>query len=326
MASPDVIVIGASAGGVEALRNLASALPPDLPAAVFVVMHLPEGARSMLPDILTRSGPLPARHAADGLAFSRGNIYVAPPDHHLVLEGARMRVVHGPRQNRHRPAVDPLFRSAALTLGPRVVGVVLTGALDDGAAGLASIRKHGGVGVVQDPADAFFPGMPQSAIAAAQPEHVVPLAQMAAVLSRVVREDTPLPDAASEDERLLRELRADEGKMEDIEAMGTRAGYGCPECSGALWEIDDGALLRFRCRVGHGYTAEGLLSEHQQSLENSLWAAIRALEESASVAHRMSERTLATPHASARLLRRAEVATSQAARLRQLITPQAAEE
>jgi two-component system chemotaxis response regulator CheB len=188
VAAHDIVVIGASAGGVEALVALMRSLPADLEAAVFVVLHVPPQSSSMLPVILDRSGPLPAQHARDGLPIERGQIYVAPPDHHLVVERERMRVVRGPRENRHRPAVDVLFRSAAWEYGPHVIGVVLTGTLDDGTAGLLAIKQRGGIAVVQHPDDALYPGMPRSALAHVDVDHSVPLREIGPLLATLTRE------------------------------------------------------------------------------------------------------------------------------------------
>jgi two-component system chemotaxis response regulator CheB len=181
----DIIVVGASAGGVEALRFLAGTFPPQMPAAVFIVLHTPAWARSELPALLTRSGPLPASHAHDGSRFEAGQIYVAPPDYHLLIEDQRTVLWRGPKENRNRPAVNTLFRSAAGAYGPRVTGVVLTGALDDGSAGLWWIRRHGGAAVVQDPAEAAFPDMPRSGLECVDSAHVARLHEMGSLLSRL---------------------------------------------------------------------------------------------------------------------------------------------
>lgn len=188
----DVIVVGTSAGGVEALRELAAALPPDLPASVLIVLHLSPGGPGLLPAILNRAGPLPAAHATDGEELRRGRIYVAPPDFHMLVADGRLRLARGPRENLHRPAIDALFRSAAAAWGPRVIGVVLTGALDDGTAGLGAIKRTGGVAVVQDPEEAAYPSMPRSALRNVRVDHCVPLAEIPPLLDQLSRE--PLAD------------------------------------------------------------------------------------------------------------------------------------
>ncbi|HEY8599580.1 MAG TPA: chemotaxis protein CheB, partial [Thermomicrobiales bacterium] len=184
----DLIVIGTSAGGVQALLELLDDLPANLPAAICIVIHIPAESPSLLPRILQRRSALPVRHAVDGERIVPGHVYIAPPDHHLLVDPGRLRLRHGPRENRCRPAVDPLFRSAALAYGPRLIGVVLTGALNDGTAGLAIIKRLGGVTIVQDPADALFPGMPASAQRHVAVDYSLPLADIAAALTRVARE------------------------------------------------------------------------------------------------------------------------------------------
>src|SRR5205085_2097950 len=194
-----IIVIGASAGGVEASRQVVAGLPDDLPATVFVALHLPPEARSTLPEILARSGPLTASHPRDGEPLRRGHIFVAPPDHHLLLEADRVLVKRGPLHNRHRPAIDPLFRSASLAFGPRVIGVVLSGTLDDGTDGLVTIKRRGGLAVVQDPATALFSGMPASAAGAVEVDHLVPVEGIGPLLGRLagqsVDREAPPPES-----------------------------------------------------------------------------------------------------------------------------------
>jgi two-component system chemotaxis response regulator CheB len=188
MPGHDIIVVAASAGGVETLCKLASGLPPDLPAAVFVVLHIPPHATSFLPSILSRAGPLPAAHPNDGQAIEHGRIYVAPPDSHLLVKRGHIHLGHGPRENGHRPAADPLFRTAARAYGPRVVGVVLSGNLDDGTAGLLAVKVRGGVAIVQDPSEALYSGMPASASENVAVDWVLPVSEMAALLARLALE------------------------------------------------------------------------------------------------------------------------------------------
>jgi two-component system, chemotaxis family, protein-glutamate methylesterase/glutaminase len=222
MARRDIIVAGASAGGVEALRTLVGAFPPDLPAAVFVVLHMTPDSPSMIPTILERAGPLPVRVPHDPLEIQHGQIYVPAPDHHLMLEPGTVRLSRGPRQNRTRPAIDPLFRSAADAYGSRVIGVVLTGTLDDGTAGLKAIKHCGGVAVVQDPEDAMFPGMPKSAIAHVAVDHVLPLAQIGRLVRSLVGQDAPpdgCPSANLHQETVLR-AQGDAARVREILSAG----------------------------------------------------------------------------------------------------------
>jgi|SRR5262245_7095575 len=290
----DIIVIGTSAGGVEALVELARSLPPDLAAAVFIVIHLPATSSSVLPQILSRNGPLPARYALDGEAIERGRIYIAPPDHHMLIERAQVRILRSPKENRMRPAVDPLFRSAARAYGPRVVGVVLTGTLDDGTAGLLAIKRRGGIAAAQDPQDALHPGMPQSAVENVPVDYCLPLSGIPPLLAQLAR--TPAPD--EEDYPAPEELRietaitlAESGYMESVDKLGEPSIYTCPECNGVLWEMRDGELLRFRCHVGHAFSVESLMADQSEALEGALWVSLRALEEKAALCHRLVQQS-----------------------------------
>ena len=298
MPGHDIVVIGASAGGVEALMAVMCALPPDLPAALFVVLHIPPDGASALPQILANVGPLAAVHPRDGDPIEHGRIYVAPPDHHLLVEPGHVRVTRGPRENRYRPAVDPLFRSAARAYGSRVIGVVLSGTLDDGSAGMIAVAARGGIGVVQDPQDALFPGMPQSAISNDSPAYIVPVAEIGPLLSRLARE--PARAAQQEVPRAM-EMEVNDAALEmetihDPDKPGTPSVFGCPECGGVLWEMKEDAMLRYRCRVGHAHTAESLIAEQSLHLEAALWASLRGLEEKAALAGRLAERARERGH------------------------------
>jgi two-component system chemotaxis response regulator CheB len=290
----DIIVIGGSAGAVEALRDLAAALPADFPGSLFVVVHFPSYGTSTLPAILSRAGPLPAVHPHDGEHVRPGTLYLAPPDRHLLLErGGHVRLRAGPRENGHRPAADPLFRSAAVAYGRRVIGVVITGNLDDGTAGLAAVRRRGGVAVVQDPADAAHPGMPSSALANVRVDHCVPLAELAPLLVRLTWE--PLPDPGGDPADDLMRFEADIADMAPYalhadERPGTPSGFVCPECHGVLWEVREDELVRYRCRVGHAYGVETLLAEQGEQVEVALWMAFQALKERAAFARKMARR------------------------------------
>src|SRR4051794_8041823 len=264
MTTRDIIVIGASAGGIQALIELCRGLPEDLPAAVFVVVHTSPTSPGVLPAMLDRAGPFQAAHAEEGETIEHGRIYVAVPDAHLLLGPDRVHLTRGPKENGFRPAVDPLFRTAARWYGPRVIGVILSGGLDDGVEGLALIKKNGGIAIAQDPLEAAFPSMPEAAIEKCEVDHVARVSQIPAVLAELTREEV-----ASEEVRMVRQRSKRDGR--DPAEMGEKAlknqtrpgppsGLTCPECGGALWETVDGELVRYRCHVGHSYTPSGLVA------------------------------------------------------------------
>lgn len=315
----DIVVIGASAGGVEALTGLVRKLPAGLGASLFVVLHMAAKQKSMLPRILSAAGPLPAKHARDGEPIVSGRIYVAPPDHHLLLHETHVRVVRGPSENGHRPAIDPLFRTAASSFGPRVIGVVLSGALDDGTAGLVAIKGHGGLALVQDPNEALVDMMPRSALENVEIDHVLPISEMAALLPALVREEAAPPPARSallEEESALQPTGA-AGELK----VGVPSGLGCPACGGVLNELHEGDLLRFRCRLGHAFAPESLYDEQRGALESALWAALRALEEQEALGRRMAEhaRQLGQVKSAGRYEERAVSAGSHARVVRQAL-------
>lgn len=288
------MVIGTSAGGLETLQTLFRALPKDFDAAVLVVVHRTENTASLLPEILGRAAPLLVVTPTNGERLARGRIYLAPQGMHMLLESDRIRLVRGPRENRHRPAIDPLFRSAAASFGPRVIGVILTGMLDDGTSGLMVVRAHGGAAVVQNPRTAMFPAMPQNALNRVPDAHVVDLEHMQELLEGLTSEVVEgkgyslwPDDNAGKESRIA---DADMSELENEDKVGTPSEFACPECGGVLWEIDQGDLLRFRCRVGHAYTADHLQAAQRQAVEAALWAGLRALEESLSMYRRLSSR------------------------------------
>jgi two-component system chemotaxis response regulator CheB len=289
-----IVVVGASAGGVDALMQLVRNLPHDFPAPVCIVLHIPPDAPSLLAHILNRESGLPAVTAENGERWQNGKIYIAPPDKHLLIgTNGTLKVARGPRENRHRPSVDPLFRSAALTFGSRAIGVILSGTLDDGTAGLISIKERGGLAVVQDPQEAVYPSMPQSAIAHATIDHVVPVRSMGALLTRIVTEPPPQSTSHQRTPRkdLVMETRMaelDADALHEDERPGHPSPYSCPDCGGVLWEIEEGEFVRYRCRVGHAYAPESMLGAQEDLLEDALWSAAKTLEETARLSHRLA--------------------------------------
>lgn len=316
-------MVGASAGGVEALSRLVAGLPADLPAAVFIVLHVPAQSQSALPTILGRAGALPVAHAINGMTIQPGHVYVAPPDHHLMLEPGRVRVVRGPQENRHRPAIDPLFRSAAVAYGSRVIGVILSGTLDDGSAGLIAVKARGGVAVVQDPADAVYPDMPRNAMKYTEVDYCLPIADIPPLLLQLARQRvTDRGGSVPTDMEQERQAAAlDAEAMKEDNKAGVPSVYACPDCHGVLWEIEEGNLLRYRCRVGHAFSAQSLLAAHDESVEDALWAALRSLEENASLHRRLEERSRASgmQAAATRFSERATETESHARRLREIL-------
>ena len=285
---PCAVVIGASAGGVPALLEVAAALPPRFPAVVLVVQHI--GANpSILPELLRSRGANPALHAADGDALLPGTIYVAPPDHHMLLERDRIRLTRGPKENHARPAIDPLFRSAALHWGPRVIGVVLSGQLDDGTAGLLAIKECGGRAIVQDPASALEPSMPRSALAQVDVDLVLPLAEIGPALMRMVGAEPPRETAAAS-ELVRREVRINEGRdvMENLMKIGRPSTLTCPDCGGSLFELDGTRPLRYRCHTGHAFSAMSLEQAQSEAAEQALRSGVRALQEKEMLLRRLA--------------------------------------
>ena len=283
----DIIAIGGSAGAIESLGKLVSLLPAQLDAAIFVVIHTYPLGDSLLPAILTRRGSLTAAVASDGEPIVCDRIYVAPPDCHLMLEQGRVTLSSGPKEEGHRPAIDPLFRSAASAYRERVIGVILSGTLDDGSTGLRLIRRQGGTAIVQEPKEALFPQMPENAIWSAKPQHVAPVAEIA----RLIAGHAGRPGDGGEASVATSDGTSRNGGQVVVGAddtPGTPTGIACPECHGVLWAATDEAAPDFRCRVGHAYSDVSLLESHASSLEASLWAGVRALEEQSSLAERLA--------------------------------------
>jgi len=323
VANFDLVVIGASAGGVGSLQRVVEHIHPDFPAAILIALHLPDGIRSMLPQILERAGNLPAGHARDGDHIEPGRIYVAPAGFHLTVTRGRMAVTRGAREHGHRPAIDPLFRSAAVAYGRRTIGVILSGSLHDGTVGLLEIKRAGGLAIVQDPNDTEWPSMPLSALHHVEIDHTVPASQIGTLLQQVVmmpvRSAATMPDG--DENTLKNELRELTMHEDERDHPGEPSPYSCPECGGVLWELRDGELIRFRCRVGHAYTSETLTTEQALTVEHALWSALRALEEHAAVRRRMAERAVLNGNAvtAERYKKRARELDEQAQQVRNLV-------
>jgi two-component system chemotaxis response regulator CheB len=308
-------VVGASAGGVEALKAFSAALPADLACPVVVVLHVSATATSVLPRILERAGPLPVRAAADGLVLEAGHVYVAPPNCHVLVVPGGLRLSQGPRENGHRPALDPTMRSAAQAYGGRTVGIVLSGTRDDGTAGLAAIKARGGRVLVQDPEEALYSGMPASALAHNEVDGVLRVADLAKWLADAanghnhLEEVPPLSDAPD-----TTSFQGD-GPSDG----GTR--FTCPDCGGVLFEVAEGPFVRLQCSVGHAYSPESLSAEQGRELERALWTATRALDDRAVMLDRMATRARASEHprSAAGFAQRAQDARDHASVIRESI-------
>jgi two-component system chemotaxis response regulator CheB len=289
--------MGASAGGVEALSVVVGGLPAEVPTAIGVVLHVTPTAESHLPRILGRAGALPVTHAVDGEPARPGRVYVAPPDRHLLLRDGRWRVVRGPTENHTRPAIDPLFRSAAAACGRGVVAVVLSGTRSDGVAGAAAVSRRGGAVIVQDPDEARFPDMPSHTIAQDHPDYVLPAAEIAPRVVELVEKLTQeaIVSDNGDDQMSVETSYAalDREAIERLAPPGAPSPYSCPACGGVLFELEEGDGIRFRCRVGHGYTVESAFEDQSGAVDAALWAALRALHERAALSQRMAERVRA---------------------------------
>ena len=287
----NIIVIGTSAGGLETLDALVGQLPTDLAASIFIVQHMgPDSSGTALTRRLDRHKSFQAKLAKEGQRFRPGRIYVAPPDHHLLLKTNKVLVRKGARENRNRPGIDPLFRSAAVAHGPRVIGVVLTGRLDDGTAGLIAIKRCGGVTVVQDPKDAAYPGMPQSALDNLRVDFCVPIAEMGHLLATLV--STPHGRSISVPSDVRTEATIAERVLSDVDqvnGLGKQVPYNCPNCGGVLWEMDAPKTRRFRCHTGHSFTESALLVSQSERIEEILWISLRMFEERKNLLNSMAK-------------------------------------
>jgi two-component system chemotaxis response regulator CheB len=276
MPKRDIIVVGASTGGIEVLQTILGSLPWDFAGALFIVLHTSQDSPGLLPEILNRHSKLPVLYAVHNAPILPARVYIAPSgQRHMVLDRGAVRLVPGPRENRSRPAIDALFRSASLAYGSEVIGVVLTGNLDDGSSGLAQIKSRGGMAIVQDPEEAMAPSMPESAIEMGEIDFILPVAEIGPKLIELV---------SSEAAAQLRPISTGERNMSP-----SGQAYSCPECGGVLQEVQEGRMLRFKCRVGHLYSPDSLMADQTEAVERALWAAIRSMEEQAEFARRLAE-------------------------------------
>lgn len=286
-----IIAIGASSGGLDVLRKLMSQLPADLPAAILVVLHTAPNSPGMLGQILDTASPLPAANAEDGMPIENGRIYVAPPNYHLLVKDGRTRLVRGPRENLSRPAIDPLFRSVAVNYGPHAVGIILSGNLDDGTAGLWAIKQCNGITMVQDPDDALYPDMPFHALQAVQPDYCLALSEMSHKLAEIVYE--PAKEWVPVPKDIALELKMIEKGIHDVkltEDWGAPIAVSCPSCGGPLWELKgEEQPARYRCHIGHGYTTRTLLEDQDETIEEALWVALRTLKERSKMLEKLAD-------------------------------------
>jgi len=331
MSKRNIVVIGASAGGFEALKQLIRDLPANLEAAIFIVWHLPGDAEGLLPNVLNRHSALPCKTAEDKEPVQTGRIYVAPPDRHMLIERDRVRIIRGPKENRFRPAIDPLFRSAAYAYGPRVIGIILSGALDDGAAGLWVVSQRGGIAIVQDPSDAEVSAMPENALRSVNTEYRPKIEEMAALISKLTdadRSDTEgafSPDTRRLDIELASKSDPDGDLLNDHRPLGELTPYTCPECHGVLSLINENPGFRFQCHTGHAFTADSLLAAIGENIEKNLWSAMRSLHESMFLLNHMGDHfaELNQRHLAASYFKKAKKTKQHAQLLRTMINEQA---
>jgi two-component system chemotaxis response regulator CheB len=291
MAVERVIVIGTSSGGVDALRVLVSALPREFATPICVVQHIAPSAPGILHQILERAGNLPAFKVVSEVPLRAPGVYVAPPDCHLMVQRGTVRATKGPRENRFRPAIDPLFRSAAYSYGAGTIGVVLTGDLDDGTSGLWVIKEQGGIAIAQEPTEALYPSMPRSAIQHVAVDHVVPIGALGALLTTLTAspiEIASAPPRSAELETEVQIANGDDARQAGVMQLGPASTYTCPDCHGVLLEIKGGGVQRFRCHTGHAYSVESLAAAVFEGIEDVMWAAVRALDEGGSLLEQMA--------------------------------------
>lgn len=320
-----IITVGASAGGISALRTLFAQLPRVLDAAFFIVIHTSAASSNSLAALLNEVAAMPAKTAEDGEAICPGHIYIGPPDLHMLVKADHVRLYKGPHENRHRPAIDPTFRSAAVAHQTNAIGIILTGFLDDGTSGLLAIKRCGGVAIVQDPEEAEYSDMPRNAIAAVEADYTVPLSQMGSILETLIAQPVAMPGPIPDD--VAMEARIAEQAVSNIsreQKLGSLVPFGCPDCGGPLWQIESDQVRRYRCHTGHGFTAKALLDGQNDALEQALWAAMRTMEEQANITATLAqdEKARGRTRTAEMYQERADVAKSHAKIIRQLLTDQ----
>ncbi|MFO0791418.1 MAG: chemotaxis protein CheB [Pirellulales bacterium] len=295
----DIIVIGGSTGAIDVVCRILDGLPNDLEAAIFIVVHMAPASPNFHVDIFQNHTELPVNYAADREPIELGRVYVAPADRHLLIKAGEVRVIHGPKENNFRPAIDPLFRSAATTYDGRVIGVVVTGALDDGTHGLMQIKRAGGTTIVQSPEEAVEPSMPTSAIRRMEIDYVLHTDEIGPVITDLVGQSTQVATTLGEDETDVSEGLVSALRLSKV---GAPSMYTCPDCNGALWEIQDGNVIKFRCHVGHGFALDTLLMRQATEIEQALWSAVRGFEERAALQKRTANNAVNTREVRDRLL------------------------
>jgi len=326
MEKRDIIVIGSSAGGVFALQEIVASLPLNLDASIFIVQHVSPDSQSLLPKILSHKGKLKAVHPTDGEIIEKGMIYIAPPDRHMIIEHNRILIKKGPKENRFRPSIDALFRSAAYNYGSRVVGVILTGMLDDGTSGMWSVKRLGGVGIIQRPEEAAYPSMPTSVLEYVKIDYILPLSEIAAKLNELANVPIEVLTKAEIPElKMMKteiEIAAEKNAFENgVLKLGELSPLTCPECNGVLVKLREGNLIRYRCHTGHAYLSSSLLTDLTDSVDVKLWQALKSLEEIIIVLEQSAEEQLSFNNIpmSDDLLQKAGIARNRADKLHDFI-------
>jgi two-component system chemotaxis response regulator CheB len=315
----DIIVIGGSSASIEPLKMIVRELPANIPASIFIVSHVSPDHQSYLGEILTRFGKLPAATAVQGEAIRPGRIYIAPPDHHLIVEQGYLRLWRGPKENHSRPSINPTFRSAAKSYGPRVIGIILSGLLDDGTAGLIAVKVNRGLAIVQDPEDAEHSDMPRSALRYIEADYTVPAAHIAPLLVELIQGtiDTGVTFMGEPADTHSSKVEQDIVEIEAGAKTNTLTMIVCPDCGGPMWEFRDQEFKHFQCRVGHKFSPESFLANHAETLERALWVAVRTLEERSSLTREMAN--VARHTSSESIIQKFENEAEEAARNAEII-------